>query len=575
MFNNEVLGRAMLDNCSSKHFITSAFCNKLKIPKQRTYVPISGLGQTAVATATSKVKLTIKSRFNRKIKYQIEALVVPRISGNQPAEEININGLQQLNSLDLADPEFNIPAPIDILIGAELYFEITTGSNSNLPTTINSTLGWLVGGGNNQEVIRSHQAFMTTNNHNQGETDDLNHTMKQFWELESIPEASSFSSEEQRCEEYFSQTYTRDPEGRFIVRYPFKETPQQCLGESLPTACRRLKQVEKRLQKPEQVAYKREYLKFMKDYEDLGHMIEVEPPNEKSKFRYYIPHHFVLKSSSTTTKFRVVFDASAKTTNGKSLNDIIMSGPIIQDSLSNLIMKFRTNKIAMTGDIEKMFRQILMHPEDQEYQHIVWRESPDVPMRHFKLLTVTYGTACGTYLSVKVLHKLAELEKLNYPLAANSLLNDFYVDDCMTGSNTVKHTIEIQQQLVKVLSTAKMNIRKFTSSSKEVLKALNTDQIENKFISFDNEEGVKTLGIFWNPKDYFGFHTNTTINSEPKSYTKRYILSEISKLFNPIGWLASIVIRAKNLMQTIWKENLQWDDQVPNHITKQWDPGPE
>jgi hypothetical protein len=275
---------------------------------------------------------------------------------------------------------------------------------------------------------------------------------------------------------------------------------------------------------------------------------------------------------STTTKFRVVFDASAKTTNGKSLNDIMMVGPIIQDSLVNIIMKFRTHKIAMTADIEKMFRQVLIHPDDQEYQHIVWRESPDHPIRHFRLATVTYGTAAGTYLSVKVLHQLAQLEMNNYPIAAKALQKDFYVDDIMSGGSNVQDTLVLQKQLVDILSKAGMNIRKFTCNSKEVLDALPKDQIETKFMTFDKEEGIKALGIFWNPvEDYFGFHTNTDATNMQVKYTKRYILSEISKLFDPLGWLAPLVVTAKILMQTIWKEKIEWDEEVPDHIKRQWE----
>jgi len=126
--------------------------------------------------------------------------------------------------------------------------------------------------------------------------------------------------------------------------------------------------------------------------------------------------------------------------------------------------------------------------------------------------------------------------KINYTIAANSLPEDFYFDDFMTGSTDVQNTLLPQHQLVQLIGKAQINIRKFTSNSKKVLQALRKDLVENKFISFDKEEGVKALRIFWNPvEDHFAFHTATMTGSTPIKYTKRHILSEIWKFIDLLG----------------------------------------
>ncbi|XP_051157420.1 uncharacterized protein LOC127279229 [Leptopilina boulardi] len=89
---------------------------------------------------------------------------------------------------------------------------------------------------------------------------------------------------------------------------------------------------------------------------------------------YFIPHHSIIKESSLTTKLRVVFDASAKTSTGKSLNDVLMVGPNVQEDLFSLLVRFRSHKYAITADIEKMYRQIIIHPKDRKYQKILWRD---------------------------------------------------------------------------------------------------------------------------------------------------------------------------------------------------------
>ncbi|XP_021966728.1 uncharacterized protein LOC110861902 [Folsomia candida] len=380
-----------------------------------------------------------------------------------------------------------------------------------------------------------------------------------FWEIEKLQDSQLLSAEEKRCEDHFKNTVQRTKEGEFIVKYPFK-TPKVQLGESLNIAINRFKQVERRLHKNEH--YVTEYKKFMDDYIKLGHMIEVPPPNKDSNFRCYLPHHFVLKESSTTTKFRVVFDASAKTSNGLSLNDTMMVGPTVQDTLANLIMRFRKHKIAINADIEKMYRQILVSSDDQEFQHIVWRESPDQPFKHYKLLTITYGTAAGPYLATRVLSELAN--QVDVTIASQVLQEDFYMDDLLSGADTEENAVKLQHEIIELLKRCGMSIRKFTSNSEKVLLSIPEDLTETKSLTFDKDATVKTLGIYWNPaQDCFGFRADIFGNVKVGSLTKRVILSEISKLFDPIGWCAPIIISAKILMQSIWKANLNWDDLVP------------
>lgn len=172
-----------------------------------------------------------------------------------------------------------------------------------------------------------------------------------------------------------------------------------------------------------------QYIDFMNEYSALGHMQKVDdyetPPNPC----YHLPHHAVLREESTTTKVRVVFDASCKTSRGPSLNDALMVGPIVQEELRSIIMRARTHPIMLIADIKQMFRQILVDEKDTPLQRIVWRTTPDLPLDTYELKTVTSGTACTPFLATRVLHKLADDEHENFPMATEVLRKDFYVDD--------------------------------------------------------------------------------------------------------------------------------------------------
>lgn len=130
--------------------------------------------------------------------------------------------------------------------------------------------------------------------------------------------------------------------------------------------------------------------------------------DEVPTLSFYLPHHAVLKSSSLTTKVRVVFDASAKSTSRLSLNDVLMRGPTVQEDAFGILTRFRKHQFVITSDIEKMFRQIRVAREDWNFQRILWREHPSKPLRTYQLTTVTYGTTLASFLSTQCLVTLAE-----------------------------------------------------------------------------------------------------------------------------------------------------------------------
>ncbi|GBM40967.1 hypothetical protein AVEN_250296-1 [Araneus ventricosus] len=149
---------------------------------------------------------------------------------------------------------------------------------------------------------------------------------------------------------------------------------------------------------------------------------------------YFLPHQGVLRPSSITTKFRVVFDASAKTTNGFSLNDLLCAGGVLQDDLFSILIRFRKHQYAFTEDISEMFRQIEINPSQRKYLKILWKERPEENIKVFALKAVTYGTTSAPFLATRTLQELAKDERENFPIASKVLLEDFYMDDCLSGA---------------------------------------------------------------------------------------------------------------------------------------------
>lgn len=193
------------------------------------------------------------------------------------------------------------------------------------------------------------------------------------------------------------------------------------LGTSKVSAIKRLKWLEHRLAKDE--GMKTQYHDFLREYISLGHMTPIQDEEECDMKVYYLPHHPVIKESSSTTKVRVVFDGSVRTSSGFSLNDSLLVGPVVQDELLSLVLRFRKFPIALVADIEKMYRQVSMNPSDRPLQRILWRFDASQPIQAFELATVTYGLAPSSFLATRTLLQLVEDEGSSFPKASTVIKN--------------------------------------------------------------------------------------------------------------------------------------------------------
>ncbi|GBN77064.1 hypothetical protein AVEN_119548-1 [Araneus ventricosus] len=330
--------------------------------------------------------------------------------------------------------------------------------------------------------------------------DDLNKTLKRFWEIESVDVECTGNTEASLCEDHFVRTHKRNKDGRYVVPMALSRDPS-CLGNSKDMAIRQLNSLWKRLSRDSE--YLSLYTDFLREYEDLGHLERVVE-SSKPPTQYYIPHHGVLRPDKLTTKLRVVFNASSPTTTGISLNDILMKGDVIEDVFQT-ISRFWRHKFAFTTDIHKMYRQILIDPDQQDLQRIVWKTGPNAEVSAYRLKTVTYGMSNAPFLSIRALQQLAEDEKSRFPLASEVLLHDTYMDDIVSGAPDLDTARRLQSQLRDALKSCGMTLHKWSSNSPELLNSSLSTDVEHSF-SVDTDLSVKTLGISWKPfQDRFVF----------------------------------------------------------------------
>ncbi|XP_043498687.1 uncharacterized protein LOC122521991 [Polistes fuscatus] len=547
---------ATVSQTDPAHFITEDVARELNLPIRPYSIPIHAINDTHTHS-TGVIEITIQSLDNR-YKRNLSLLIVPKIADQVPSEVFPRELFKIPTNRKLADLQFHLPRPVDILIGSGATLSLMSVGQFHLSRERGdlilqkTRLGWVVVGGIESDEQKRKTAFFATT--------ELRDQLEKFWLIEDAIATRTEIMTEVECEKHYEKNTKRDETGRYIVRLPFREEGHD-YSESRHIALRRFHSLWRKLNTNPEL--RNEYERTMREYITLGHMSLI---GDDPIGGCYLPHHAVIKSTSTTTKVRVVFDASAKNIQGISLNSTLLVGPTIQDTLVEHLLRFRTYRYVLTADIEKMYRQVWVHPDDRQYQRIFWVHNDQI--RTFELNTVTFGVASAPFLAIRTIKQLAKDEGAKYPIGAEILNRDLYVDDLITGTNDIETLRKIRDQTIEILKRGGFHMRQWASNYRTILEGLEMKNVDVEFFSGETPV-LKTLGISWNAHHDHLIYSVAPIDLRERT-TKRRILSEIAKIYDPLGLLGPIVLTAKILIQDCWKTKVDWDESVPNVLHSSW-----
>lgn len=567
--------KALLDSGSQSSFITQEMAQRLG---QKTYAnPIQISCISNNKTLSNKmINLSIQSNANRMKTFNISCSILEDITCSLPQIEIDMEKINLPPNIVLADPLFYKPSKIDLLLGADIFFDLVTPGTiklgEGLPTLFNTFFGYVLGGKILDNSICSHLNLTNKVSCFTQITpkSDIENLMEKFWKIEEIEDKRILTPQEERAEQIFNETTTRLETGQFQVNLPLVD-PQAYLklGDSYNQAKKRFLSLEKKFSNNKDLFL--EYKKFMREYleKNYAEKVPLKLENEFSENKYFIPHHCVIREESCSTKLRVVLDASMKTTTGYSLNDVMLKGFTLQPELFDILCRFRLFKYVLTTDIEKMFLQIKINPSQRFLQNILWRDDPSQEIECLQLSTVFFGNKSSPYIATRCLLELASQGKDKFPLASDALLTQCYMDDILAGSDSVQDLIELRNQLVSLLRTTGFSLHKWCSNSKLALEPFRDNtQSEIYEIKHDNVSN-KVLGLSWNQiSDEFSILLPKC--DQFPSFTKRTVLSTIAQMFDPLGLIAPVVVIAKIIMQKIWISKMDWDDKLSEILLTEW-----
>lgn len=381
-------------------------------------------------------------------------------------------------------------------------------------------------------------------------------------ELDDTP---ALSVEDRKFLNLMESSASKDNEGCWSMPLPFRDgrTP---LPNNKEQALKRAHVFATSLRKNEK---KREDVtKFMEKLFNNQHAEEA-PPLTQSDECWYLPL-FAVYNSKKPGKVRCVFDSSAKFRN-TSLNDVLLSGPDLLNSLLGILLRFRQRSVAVSADIEQMFYRFTVPPQHRNFLRFLWHRDNDVnkELAEFRMTRHVFGNKPSPSIATFGLRKCVENAESE---VKNFVEKDFYVDDGLASVDTAKEAVELLSKTQSVLETeGKIRLHKIASNDQTVLHAFHKDDLAEGVKTFDLERNEtplqRTLGVIWDVEtDSFTFKVSRDI----QPFTKRGVLSTINSLYDPIGFLAPVIVRGKIIMRDIMCAGLDWDDPLPSEYYSQW-----
>ena len=566
----EVRARALLDSAAGLSLITSRITKILELPLHPRKTALTTLQDSKVLRSEHLTEVTL-SPIHQPLNLRCRPAVLKSVISNTPIRPFDpVDKFPHLWGLRLADPTYHIPGHIDILLGADVWLKLQgkrppVVNNDSPVGAVDTIFGWVVTGTapdpDQQQRVPVYHLQPTISN------EELHQLAYNFWLGEEAEETAPPQSEvDNQVEEHYTEHVKHNPPANmYEVELP-QITNGPALGESRPQAVQRYYSTERTCSFKGQA---RQFNEQIQGYLDAGHAEKV-PSEELTWANFYLPMHTVVKSSSTTTKLRIVFDASAASSNGISLNQTLHVGPTLQPTLTRLLIKFREYPIALTADISKMYREVGLAVRDRNLHRFVWRPSRNEQLQDYRMTRVTFGVSCSPYLAIRTLQQTARDHGKEHSQASQHIMTSFYVDDLLAGAKTEAEAIKLVPTIRAILKQGGFNLCKWRSSSQNVLESIPTELQEKLAIKEETtlqpSAYPKALGLRWDSKEDCMSPSINIITRYQK--TKRGIISDVSKTYDVLGWISPAVLPMKVLYQQLWTKEQSWDGVAPPDVIK-------
>eukprot|EP00079_Xenopus_tropicalis_P036905 XP_017950676.1 PREDICTED: uncharacterized protein LOC101733728 [Xenopus tropicalis] len=572
----EVLAYALLDTQSSNTFIDQEVCEKLQVAMEPVKLKLSTImGKDSLEDSQRVTGVKVKGLCSD------VTIDLPPVYTRDfiPLDREHIPTCETAKKWKhLSVISHEIPPlkeyRVGLLIGydcskALMPRQIITGGDDE-PYAIKTDLGWSIIGGP-QQAASSRQ--VTGLCHRISVKTSLTPSPAAVIKILESDFADTSSKEKSISQEDITFLHIleggiqQNQQGHLEMPLPFKKRPDLPYNRNL--ALVRLRRLERKLGR--EPKFKGDYSKFMEGIIQDGDAERADHQPDPGKV-WYIPHQGVYHLKKPD-KIRVVFDCSARY-DGVALNDYLLTGPDLTNMLSGVLSRFRKYPIAVMCDIEKMFHRFHVKEEDRDFLRFLWWENGNTNTEpvEYRMKVHLFGAASSPGCANYGMKHLANQNEGNYPSAANFIKKNFYVDDGLVSLQSADSAIKLVKETQELCAKGNLRLHKFISNSREVLESIceseRASAMENVDLNYDDLPVQNALGLRWDVEnDEFFFK----VSIEEKPATRRNILSTVASVYDPLGFLAPVILRGKGILQELCRQKLGWDDSMPEELRPRWE----
>ena len=283
-----------------------------------------------------------------------------------------------------------------------------------------------------------------------------------------------------------------------------------------------------------------------------------EITSEDADSHIWIPHRPVIKDDPLlgVVKIRPVFNCSLKTGGAPSLNEAAYPGKDMLNSLFGLINYFRTNNFVLLGDIARAFLNIRLSSDcdKNRFSFVVYHNGK---YRYFRYKTIIFGFIASPFILNYIISHHAN--KIRNSQISSILKNQFYVDNLVLTGNDKNGLIEVGKSIEETMYDAGFWLREWSSNDSDIL---------SKFTESSQLEISKFLGLIFDPIN--DSLTIKEMNLNSLCTTKRGVVSTISSIFDPLGFIAPLLVEPKLFVRKLCESKLLWDEKFSEDLAGDW-----
>ncbi|XP_063758758.1 uncharacterized protein LOC134877255 [Eleginops maclovinus] len=349
---------------------------------------------------------------------------------------------------------------------------------------------------------------------------------------------------------------------------PFR-SPRQRLPNNREQARTRLAMVTKTLRKhPER---REHFTEFMSKLFENGHA-EVAPPLPPDEESWYLPF-FGVYHPQKPGQVRVVFDSSAQH-QGVSLNDVLLTGPNMNNSLLGVLLRFRREPVAVTTDIQQMFHCFVVREDHRNFLRFLWHRNNDLDddVIEYRMCVHVFGNSPSPSVATYGLRRAAAEGEREYGVEARLFVErNFYVDDGLLSVPSEQEAITLLHNTQGMLALSNLRLHKILSNRVAVMRAFPPEDLAKGMkdldLSTDPIPMQRSLGVSWDvSEDVFTFQ----VADAEKPYTRRGVLSTVNSLFDPLGFAAPVSVQGRSILRELTTESCDWDAPLPEEKYREW-----